>query len=142
MYQKLIINRHQTHLHSEHNHSVMSEKQSQAASKEANGKPIGKKALLLDYVDKKVSVITNDGRNVIGTLLGFDQVCNIVLDKSIERVFAPNTGVQVVNLGLYVIRGDNIAVLGEVNLEKDANIAWDKTKVRHACQCYAALNLA
>lgn len=112
----------------------MSEKQPQTVEKEANGKPVGKKALLFDYVNKKVSVITNDGRNVIGNLLGFDQVCNVVLDKSTERIFAPDAAVQVVNLGLYVIRGDNIAVLGEVNLEKDATIAWDKIKVRVAHQ--------
>lgn len=93
-------------------------------------KPVGKKSLLLDYVDKKVCVITNDGRNIIGTLLGFDQVCNVILQSSEERIFSSNAGVQVVALGLYVIRGDNIAILGEIDLELDAKTPWDKTKVR------------
>lgn len=95
----------------------------------ANGKSGGRKSLLVEYINKKVTVITNDGRNVVGTLLGFDQVCNIVLEKSSERIFAPDAGVQVVNLGLFVVRGDNIAVLAQVDLEKDAQIAWDTTKV-------------
>lgn len=103
---------------------------------DANARPAGKKSLLLDFVDKKVNVITNDGRNVVGTLRGFDQVCNVILDKSIERIFAPDVAVRVVNLGLYVVRGDNIAVIGEVNVDKDAQIPWDKTKVGYTVSAY------
>lgn len=105
----------------------------QAGASEANGRPAGRKSLLLDYVNKAVNVITNDGRNVVGTLRGFDQVCNVILDKSVERVFSTDSGVQVVTLGLYVIRGDNIAVLGEIDPERDAKVPWDKTKVRFNC---------
>ena len=38
---------------------------------------------------------------------GFDQTINLVLDDSIERVFTIN-GVEQVNLGVYIIRGDNV----------------------------------
>lgn len=98
-------------------------------SNEANGKAPRRKAILLDYLDKKVSVITNDGRNVIGHMRGFDQVCNIILEKCEERVFSKGKGVEIVALGVYVIRGDNIAVVGELDVEKDEKIAWDKTRV-------------
>lgn len=93
-------------------------------------KPSGKKSLLLEYVDKRVNVITNDGRNVTGTLRGFDQVCNVILEKSIERIFSQSAGVETVTLGLYIIRGDNIAVLGEIDQEQDAKVPWHTTKVR------------
>lgn len=95
----------------------------------ANGKPVGRKALLSDFIEKQVSIITNDGRLVIGRLRGFDQVCNVILEKCVERVFAKDCGVQVVSLGLYVIRGDNIAVVGEVDTDKDANVNWADVKV-------------
>ena len=45
-----------------------------------------------------------------GTLKGFDQAVNLILDESHERVFSPDCGVQQVVLGLYIIRGDNMYV--------------------------------
>lgn len=38
-------------------------------------------------VDKTVNVITNDGRNFIGTLISFDQKTNLILSACIERVY-------------------------------------------------------
>lgn len=55
-------------------------------------------------------MITNDGRNIIGNLRGFDQVTNLVLDECHERIFSPDRGVEQEVLGLYVIRGDNMYV--------------------------------
>jgi len=43
-----------------------------------------------------------------GTLKGFDQTINIILDDSHERVYSPNQGVEQVVLGLHLIRGDNV----------------------------------
>jgi len=106
----------------------MSARQSHAP--EGNGKATGRKSLLLEFVDKTVSVITNDGRNVVGQMRGFDQVCNIILDKCVERVFSTDIGMQTVSLGLHVIRGDNIAIVGEVDKERDEKIPWDQTQVR------------
>lgn len=36
---------------------------------------------LSEWIDKTVSVITNDGRNIIGNLKGFDQAVNIILEQ-------------------------------------------------------------
>mmetsp|Transcript_19220 Transcript_19220/g.60460 ORF Transcript_19220/g.60460 Transcript_19220/m.60460 type:complete len:98 (-) Transcript_19220:1221-1514(-) len=75
---------------------------------------------LREWVDKQISVITCDGRNIVGQLRGFDQVTNIILDESHERVFSADAGVEQVVLGLYIIRGDNIAVIGELDADLDA----------------------
>ena len=43
-----------------------------------------------------------------GTLKGFDQTINLILDESHERVYSTSQGVEQVILGLYIIRGDNV----------------------------------
>lgn len=83
---------------------------------------------LNSYKDKRVSVITNDGRNIIGTLRGFDQTVNIILEKAHERIFSLHAGVIENDLGLYLIRGDNISIIGELNVEEDE--ARDLSTVR------------
>jgi len=70
---------------------------------------------LESYINHIVSVITADGRIIVGTLKGFDQTINIVLDDSFERVYSSTQGVEQVVLGLYIIRGDNVAIIGEVD---------------------------
>lgn len=45
---------------------------------------------------------------VQGTLRGFDQATNLILAGCQERVFSIKSGVEVLNLGLYLIRGDNV----------------------------------
>lgn len=79
-------------------------------------------ATLESYVNHTVAVITQDGRMIVGTLKGFDQTVNLILDESHERVFSSGSGVEQVMLGLYIIRGDNIAVIGEIDEEADANL--------------------
>jgi U6 snRNA-associated Sm-like protein LSm8 len=61
-------------------------------------------------VDHTISIITNDGRNIVGNLKGFDQCVNVILDECHERVYSSTAGVEQVVLGLYVIRGDNMCV--------------------------------
>ena len=43
-------------------------------------------------------------------LQGFDQLVNLVLEDSHERVYSESNGVERVPLGLYIIRGDNVYV--------------------------------
>lgn len=55
-------------------------------------------ATLESYLNRMVSIITADGRNFVGTLKGFDQTVNLILDDTHERVFSPSNGVeQVIN---------------------------------------------
>jgi len=58
----------------------------------------------------------------VGTLKGFDQTINIILDDSHERVYSLASGVEQVTLGLHIIRGDNIAVIGELDEDVDARL--------------------
>ncbi|XP_077225051.1 sm-like protein LSM8 [Tasmannia lanceolata] len=83
---------------------------------------------LESLVDQTISVITNDGRNIVGILKGFDQATNLILDESHERVYSTKEGVQQIVLGLSILRGDNISVVGELDEELDANL--DLSKLR------------
>ena len=61
-------------------------------------------------------------RNFVGTLKGFDNAINLILEDTHERVYSTNAGVEQVVLGLHLVRGDNIAVIGEVDEEIDKRI--------------------
>mmetsp|Transcript_4521 Transcript_4521/g.5101 ORF Transcript_4521/g.5101 Transcript_4521/m.5101 type:complete len:97 (+) Transcript_4521:78-368(+) len=76
-------------------------------------------------VDKHVSVVTNDGKVLVGILAGIDRVTNIILKESVERVFSQDEAVRQVPLGLYLVRGDNIAIVGELDQESDNQINYD-----------------
>lgn len=43
-------------------------------------------ALLEDFVDSKVQILTHDGKTFIGNLSGFDQATNLILTDCAERV--------------------------------------------------------
>ncbi|KAL3929980.1 MAG: hypothetical protein SGPRY_001727 [Prymnesium sp.] len=83
-------------------------------------------SMMESYVDKVVQIVTNDGRNIVGLLKGFDQTTNLVLDECHERVFSSTAGVEQVVLGLYIVRGDNIAVVGEIDEEVDAQLDFNE----------------
>jgi len=85
-------------------------------------------AQLEDFVDHTVTVILNDGRNIVGLLRGADQVTNLIIEDCHERVFTLE-GVKTIPLGLYVARGDNVAVGGEVDPELEKQIEW-ATKIK------------
>ncbi|XP_054976281.1 U6 snRNA-associated Sm-like protein LSm8 [Sorex araneus] len=69
------------------------------------------------YINQTVAVITSGEKMIAGTLKGFDQTINLILHESRERVFSSSQGVEQVVLGLYTVRGDNVAVIGEINEE-------------------------
>lgn len=80
---------------------------------------------------ERVLILTVDGRTLVGTLLSTDQLTNIVLLDTIERIIRthddPEPSSQIEH-GLYLIRGDNVVVCGEVDEKIDGDIDW--TKVR------------
>jgi len=79
-------------------------------------------ATLESYVNRPVSVITSDGRNFVGTLKGFDQTINLILDETHERVYSSGQGVEQIVLGLHIVRGDNICVVGEIDEDIDSRL--------------------
>jgi len=79
-------------------------------------------AALEGYMDQLINVITCDGRNIVGVLRGFDQTINLILAESYERILSPSEAAQRIELGLYLIRGENVAVIGEMDEEKDTQL--------------------
>ncbi|KAF2750393.1 Sm-like ribonucleoprotein [Sporormia fimetaria CBS 119925] len=81
------------------------------------------------YLNKKVSVLTTDGRTMVGMLLSCDNSMNLVLTDAVERIIRPHDEEipsEEVPLGVYIIRGDNVAVCGRVDEELDSQINWEK----------------
>ncbi|KAG6875777.1 hypothetical protein C0993_007470 [Termitomyces sp. T159_Od127] len=70
------------------------------------------------YVDRRVLLILQDGRAIVGTLAGFDQKSNVVLADSKERVYSTDQGVEEIPLGLYLVKGDMVYVLPPVPLPR------------------------
>lgn len=59
------------------------------------------------YMDKKLAVKLNGNRNVAGTLRGFDQFMNLVLDETVEQVSASERN----EIGMVIIRGNSIVTV-------------------------------
>ncbi|OCF34668.1 U6 snRNA-associated Sm-like protein LSm8 [Kwoniella heveanensis CBS 569] len=80
------------------------------------------------YVDHLVQVILYDGRIIVGKLKGFDVRTNLILADCVEREYSSDQGVEMIPLGLYMIKGDNVALVAELDEEKDSTI--DYTEIR------------
>jgi U6 snRNA-associated Sm-like protein LSm8 len=84
-----------------------------------------------DYLIEKVLVLTADGQVLIGVLNSFDQLTNLILENTKQRIIIPadepGESEEIVH-GLYIVRGDNVVAVGEVDEVMDAEINW--TKVR------------
>merc|ERR1711887_50658 len=86
-------------------------------------------SLLDPLVGNKVEIITNDGRVVVGILKGLDQVVNVVLANTEERVFT-SEGIDKQQLGLYLIRGDNVAIVGAVDENTELGMDFSSIKAQ------------
>jgi len=75
-------------------------------------------AQLLDLTDKKLVLVLRDGRKLIGVLRTWDQFANLVLQDTVERYFVQQYWADVPR-GTYLVRGENVLLLGEIDLEKD-----------------------
>lgn len=66
-----------------------------------------------------------------GILLSCDQLTNLVLGRTLERVIRPpNDPEQSAEVphGLYLIRGENVAVCGLMDEELDTSIDWARVR--------------
>lgn len=79
-------------------------------------------ASLVEDLDKRLLVILRDGRQYIGILRTFDQFSNIVLDETVERVVVERSFADV-PLGLYIVRGENVVLMGELAGEEWRQLA-------------------
>ncbi|KAJ5091601.1 hypothetical protein NUU61_006471 [Penicillium alfredii] len=83
------------------------------------------------YINKKVLILTVDGRTLLGTLLSTDQLTNLVLTNTVERIIRTpddDEPSSQIDHGLYLIRGDNVVVCGEIDEKVDGEIDWAKVK--------------
>ncbi|KAL1954865.1 hypothetical protein VTO42DRAFT_507 [Malbranchea cinnamomea] len=78
-------------------------------------------AQLLDLTDKKLVLVLRDGRKLIGVLRSWDQYANLVLQDTIERTYAGNLYCEE-RRGVYLVRGENVLLLGEIDLDKEDDI--------------------
>lgn len=62
---------------------------------------------LKKYMDKRLAIKLNGNRTVNGTLRGFDQFMNLVLDETVEVASASESN----NIGMVVIRGNSIVMI-------------------------------
>ncbi len=58
-------------------------------------------------------MILRDGRHLLGYLRSYDQFANLILHDSLERLYTLDNQMSSVRLGVCVIRGENVALLGE-----------------------------
>jgi len=76
-------------------------------------------ASLIEEIDKRVMIILRDGRHLVGRLRSFDQFMNLILEDTCERVLLPGRFCDV-PLGLYIVRGDTIVLMGEIDPKTEA----------------------
>ncbi|OAL04866.1 U6 snRNA-associated Sm-like protein LSm7 [Phaeosphaeriaceae sp. SRC1lsM3a] len=77
-----------------------------------------KKENILDlskYMDKQLTVKFSGGREVIGTLKGYDQLMNLVLDEVKEALTDDEGNIRYRKLGLIVARGTLLVVISPVD---------------------------
>ncbi|KAF2025736.1 U6 snRNA-associated Sm-like protein LSm7 [Setomelanomma holmii] len=77
-----------------------------------------KKENILDlskYMDKQITVKFSGGREVIGTLKGYDQLMNLVLDEVKEALTDDEGNIRYRKLGLIVARGTLLVVISPVD---------------------------
>ncbi|RHZ71914.1 hypothetical protein CDV55_103484 [Aspergillus turcosus] len=86
-------------------------------------------AQLLDLTDKKLVLVLRDGRKLIGVLRSWDQFANhepmasanLVLQDTVERLYAGNLYADIPR-GIFLVRGENVLLLGEIDLDKEDDI--------------------
>jgi U6 snRNA-associated Sm-like protein LSm8 len=79
-------------------------------------------------VDQIVTVITADGRVFTGFLKSFDQSMNLFLKDCFEKIYTKEEGVNFLKMGLYMIRGDNVAIVSEVDESLEKHIDYSAIK--------------
>lgn len=66
-----------------------------------------------------------------GTLQGYDQSTNIILTGTQERIITPDEPTEIIDLGLYLLRGDSIVLCGLVDEEIENSIDWIKVSIAY-----------
>ncbi|KAL8941079.1 MAG: hypothetical protein Q9216_002450 [Gyalolechia sp. 2 TL-2023] len=73
---------------------------------------------IVDRVIEKLVLVLRDGRKLIGVLRSWDQFANLVLQDTVERIFVEDLYADI-SRGIFLVRGENVLLLGEIDLDKD-----------------------
>eukprot|EP00823_Brevimastigomonas_motovehiculus_P006710 TRINITY_DN560_c0_g1_i1.p1 TRINITY_DN560_c0_g1~~TRINITY_DN560_c0_g1_i1.p1 ORF type:complete len:137 (-),score=27.09 TRINITY_DN560_c0_g1_i1:392-802(-) len=84
---------------------------------------------LIDLLDKKLLLCLRDGRTFMGIFRTFDQFSNVLLEKTIERKIFKTEMYADCPVGVFMVRGENIVLIGEVDEKKDAESIKSMKKV-------------
>ncbi|KAK7479876.1 hypothetical protein BaRGS_00028866 [Batillaria attramentaria] len=85
-------------------------------------------ASLVEEIDKKLLVVLRDGRTLIGYLRSIDQFANLVLHRTIERIHVGKKYGDIPR-GIFIVRGENVVLLGEVDLENENNLPLEEVSI-------------
>jgi len=91
-------------------------------------------SFLHELENRKISVLSTEGKILIGTLRAFDQNLNFVLDNCIERIFSTQ-GVEEIELGAYFLRGENVCVASEINEQIEQSIDYTQIFIEPIKPC-------
>ncbi|KAE8619507.1 hypothetical protein XENTR_v10009819 [Xenopus tropicalis] len=72
------------------------------------------------FLTEKHLVLLRDGRTLIGYLRSIDQFANLVLHQTVERIHVGKKYGDIPR-GIFVVRGENVVLLGEIDLEKESD---------------------
>ncbi|KAJ5150205.1 hypothetical protein N7448_001783 [Penicillium atrosanguineum] len=76
---------------------------------------------------EKLVLVLRDGRKLIGVLRSWDQFANLFFQDTVERIYAGNLYADVPR-GVFLVRGENVLLLGEVDLDREDEIPTTITK--------------
>ncbi|KAM3131684.1 hypothetical protein pb186bvf_016215 [Paramecium bursaria] len=84
-------------------------------------------------MNTQVQVLSTDGRIFIGNyiiitigiLRGVDQTLNCVIENCVQRIYSLTSGVQFIDMGLQILRGDYVVMIGEMSLTIDNQLEFD-----------------
>ncbi|KDR19580.1 U6 snRNA-associated Sm-like protein LSm1 [Zootermopsis nevadensis] len=85
-------------------------------------------ATLLEELDKKLMVLLRDGRTLIGYLRSVDQFANLVLHRTIERIYVGKEYGDIPR-GVFIVRGENVVLLGEIDKDKEGDLPLQQVSV-------------
>ncbi|KAL9716207.1 hypothetical protein Ac2012v2_000652 [Leucoagaricus gongylophorus] len=74
-------------------------------------------------------VVLRDGRKLHGVLRSYDQFANLVLEDTVERIYHGDSYAENWH-GLFLIRGENVVLLGEIDLDKEDEIPLQQIDYR------------
>lgn len=75
---------------------------------------------------ENVKIITVDGRLFLGTLEGFDNNTNLVISSAKERVFFKDRPTEDMEMGLCIVRGNEVVAICDYDEEEEAETDYTK----------------